>query len=159
MSGARTSGRPHLLGDDRMQRKNSKGFTLVELIIVVLIIALLASVGYPMYTGQVRKTNRLDAQGQMQEFAAQMEQYRSQHFSYEDATMALVPALAANPLYNFALAPAPLDQTYTLTATPVAGTVMDGEGVMIINNQGQTCWVKGAAACDPTDPTQAWGKH
>ncbi len=139
-----------------MQRNNNKGFTLVELMVVVLIIAILAAVGYPMYTGQVKKTNRLDAQGQMQEFAAQMEQYRSQHFSYEGATLALVPALAANGLYNFALTPNPLDQNFTLTATPVAGTVMAGDGVMIINNQNQTCWVEKAAVCDPADPTQAW---
>jgi len=140
--------------------KKNKGFTLVELMITVLIVSILAAIGYPMYTGQVKKTRRADAQGQMHAFASAMEQYRSQHFSYEDATIALVmPSLAASDAYVFVLPPPvpPLDQSYTLTATPIAGTVLDGDGVLIINSQGQTCWVEGAAVCDPTDPTQAWG--
>lgn len=140
-----------------MSRKRASGFTLIELMIVVAIIAILAAVAYPSYTAQVRSTNRSEMQGMMQDFAVTMEQYRSQHFNYTGATIAaLDEKLDADYRYTAVLTPDPLVQDWVLTVTPTAGTVQDGDGVMKLDSQGQTCYVYQTNSCTLGDASQAW---
>jgi len=54
--------------------KKVKGFTLVELMIVVAIIGILASVGYPAYTNAVKKGNRADGIDSLLSLAGRMEE-------------------------------------------------------------------------------------
>jgi type IV pilus assembly protein PilE len=50
-------------------RKRAAGLTLVELMITLAILAIIASVGYPMYTAQVLKARRADARAGVMELA------------------------------------------------------------------------------------------
>jgi prepilin-type N-terminal cleavage/methylation domain-containing protein len=50
-------------GDPPMQRKNQKGFTLMELMVVIVIVAILAAVAVPLYINYVRDAARTEARG------------------------------------------------------------------------------------------------
>lgn len=62
--------------------KNNKGFTLVEMMITIGIIAILASIAYPSYVGNVKKSRRVEAQSALQQIATLQEQYFSETGSY-----------------------------------------------------------------------------
>lgn len=127
-----------------------KGFTLVELLIAVVIIGILAAVGYPMYTAQVERTNRSTVQGQMMAAATALETYKSQNFSYKNATLAnLAGKLNTNKFYAASLTIGADNQSYDLLVTPKSGTIMDGSGALKLDEEGQTCW----APSDDTDCT------
>ena len=65
-----------------MPRKLQTGFTLVELIIVVAIISILASIAIPAYNGYVETSKRSDAQASLMALAIAQEKYRAQCPSY-----------------------------------------------------------------------------
>ena len=52
-----------------------KGLTLVELMVVVAVMAVIASIAYPLYTNQVQKTRRADAKVALHEIALAQERY------------------------------------------------------------------------------------
>jgi len=64
-----------------------KGFTLVELMIVVAIIAILAAVAIPQYTDHVLKARLVDATSQLAGYKTQMEQFYSDNRTYANATV------------------------------------------------------------------------
>ncbi|MGV6815813.1 MAG: type IV pilin protein [Thiotrichales bacterium] len=55
----------------------SRGFTLVELMIVLAILSVLASIAYPSYTQYVQRTNRVEAVSLLLEAASRQERYYS----------------------------------------------------------------------------------
>lgn len=64
------------------RRSKHAGFTLIELMIVVAIVAILAGIAYPSYRDHVRKTARKEALGQMLSLSQRMEKIRAQTYSY-----------------------------------------------------------------------------
>jgi len=58
-----------------MRTGRNHGFTLIELMITVAIVAILAAVGYPSYTNHVKKGNRRAAQAQMLDIANRQQQF------------------------------------------------------------------------------------
>lgn len=129
-----------------------RGFTLIELMIVVAIIAILAAIAYPSYTQYKIRTNRVDVQTELMRVAGRMQSYKLVNNSYSGATLGGVGGNANYPssgtaFYTVVLAVDADNQGYTLTATPVAATVQNGDGVVCLNQDGQKYWVKGVATC------------
>lgn len=58
-----------------MKARSSRGFTLIELMITVAIVAILAAVAYPSYTDHVRKAARRAAQAEMMDIANREQQF------------------------------------------------------------------------------------
>jgi type IV pilus assembly protein PilE len=107
-----------------------RGFTLIELMIVVAIVAILASIAYPSYQEQVRRTNRSEAQQFLIDLANRQEQYLMDARAYGTlAQLGMTVPDRVNQFYTVTVAPnngAP--PTYLLTATPRAGTMQAADG-------------------------------
>ncbi len=61
-----------------------RGFTLIELMIVVAIVGILSAVAYPMYTDQVRKGRRAEARAALMNLLLQQERYMTQRNTYKE---------------------------------------------------------------------------
>jgi len=69
-------------------KKHNRGFTLIELMIVIGIIGLLAGIGYPAYSNAVKKANRADGIDSLLSLAGLMEEYYMNNDTYKNATIA-----------------------------------------------------------------------
>ncbi|MEI1688449.1 type IV pilin protein [Acinetobacter baumannii] len=147
-----------------------KGFTLIELMIVVAIIAILAAIAYPSYQEYIRRTKRVEMQATLQQIAMQIQRYKIANFKVTGATssdlnIATSYPMQGTPLYIVNLAPVTAGalnaETWILTATPIVNTTQSGDGHIVLNYRGERCWTKGTdinngAACVPS-ATSNWG--
>ena len=99
--------------------RSTRGFTLIELMIVIAVIAVLASIALPAYTEQVRKSRRSDALSNISQVALQLEKWRASNPSYSDYK---VPPELSTTFYTVALASGATGSAYTITATPKSGS-------------------------------------
>jgi type IV pilus assembly protein PilE len=104
------------------------GFTLIEIMIVVVIVAILTGIALPAYQQYARKAKRADAHSALLRIATLQEKFFSNNNQYATSTVAL--GYAANPAASnegywaitIATAGAP-PMSYTLTAAPAGGHV------------------------------------
>ena len=83
--------------------KKRSGFSLLELLVVLVIVGILASVAYPSYVDSVRKANRSEAIAELQNILAAQERYFLANRTYaKDLTLLGYPA--GGTLDNFTLA-------------------------------------------------------
>lgn len=119
-------------------KKQMHGFTLVELMIVVAIIAILASVALPSYQSQIRDGRRADAAAVLMQARQQMERHYSKNYTYV-SPMGL-PTQSPNDggatAYYTISSGSLSDSTYTLTATPTGSQAGDRCGALTINQAG-----------------------
>lgn len=130
-----------------------KGYTLIELMMVVVIIGVLAAIAYPSYQSYVQRAKRADVQSEMMQIAQRLQSYYAINHNYtaakldNGATTKDYPS-SGTALYLITLLPS--GQTYTLQAEPKASQA--GNGTLVLNSLGQKCWIKGSN-CVPSAST------
>ena len=109
-----------------------KGLTLVELMVVVAVMAIIATVAYPLYTAQVQKSRRADAKIALEMVAAAQERFFTLNGSYADNLAALdvsaeIQGGASNEgYYDISLARPAIDQ-FTATADIDSGAAQSSD--------------------------------
>jgi type IV pilus assembly protein PilE len=127
----------------RMSRKTaSRGFSLVELVVVVAVAAVLVAIAYPSYVNYRIRVNRAAAQS----FLIQLAQRQHLHFLDARAFTANLARLGASPvppeIASYYLIPDPVidnaasPPVFTLTALARAGTVQAKDGDLSLNSSG-----------------------
>mgnify|MGYP001547372183 CR=1 FL=1 len=120
-------------------RSSARGFTLLELMIVVAIIAILTAIAYPSYTHHIIKTRRAAATACLSEYSNYMERFYTTNLAY---TAAVDPGLDCestaqtgnNYGYTLTIPDASHD---TISATPKGPQVADTEcGTLTLNQTG-----------------------
>ena len=103
-----------------------RGFTLMELMIVVAIVGILSAIAIPSYQESVRKSRRAEARAQLLEVAQYMQRFYSQNDSFaaaKDGTAVAIPS----DLAKVPRATASGNQSYDISyTTPVAGGTNPG---------------------------------
>ncbi|MDD2701394.1 MAG: type IV pilin protein [Sideroxydans sp.] len=100
--------------------KQQNGFTLIELMIVVAIIAILTSVALPAYQDYVIRSRLTEAVSNLSDARIKMEQFYQDNLKYGDAGGAVCPAtIPASSAYFTYACSTPTTNTYTITATGI----------------------------------------
>ncbi|HET7728884.1 MAG TPA: type IV pilin protein [Usitatibacter sp.] len=123
--------------------KRARGFTLIELVVVVAIIGILVAIAVPSYNNHMRKARRAEAQTYLMDIANLQQQYLLDARTYALGAGALTalnkaPPSSVSNFYNVVVSPdAPtIPPTFLITATPKTGP-QQGDGVLTVDNTGR----------------------
>ena len=110
-------------------RFRGSGFTLIELMMVVAIIAILAAIAVPAYSNYVKRSRIIDGTTKLGDYRSKMEKYFMDNRTYLAGATCGVPAPGASASDSFSLScgpPVPTATSYTLVATGIAAKGMAG---------------------------------
>ena len=121
---------------------NNKGFTLIELMIVVAIIGVLAAIAYPSYENYIIKSKRADMMTELQNVASELQSRKLAQGKYSDALKTGLTGeypRQGTALYEVTITPSPLTDKWTITSTPKTTMRMKGDGTLTLDYQGVKC--------------------
>jgi type IV pilus assembly protein PilE len=121
--------------------KQARGFTLIEIMIVVVIIAILAAIAIPSYQSQLRKGRRADTQAFMMDIAQRQAQYLLDARQYAvgvDAikTLGMQAPTSVSDFYTVTVAAGATNPSYAITAAPIAGKAQVADGSLSLDSSG-----------------------
>ena len=147
-----------------MKKISIRGFSLLELMIVVVVLGLLAAVAYPSYTDQIRKGRRNDGRSALMTTAQAMERYFTENSTYNGpalgATSSIGRTSSQEGYYTISFDSAPTGGSvcgttdtsstsataYRICATPTGAQATDSCGTLSISSTGvktptsSGCW-------------------
>jgi type IV pilus assembly protein PilE len=148
-------------GGQAMSRNGNAGFTLIELMIVVVIVAILATIAVPVYSDYVRRSQLTEAFNNLSDLQVKMEQYFQDNRNYGNTGGTTCTNAAAAPSWAFPAQPAgaryftygclltgasgTVNQGYTLTASGTAMAAIGHAFTLNSNNGRSTTTFKGSA--------------
>lgn len=134
--------------------KHKRGFTLIELMIVITIVAILAAIAYPSYQNYILKSRRVDAEGNLLELGQYLERYFTENGRYDQDRGGTAVSLPFNKspkegtatFYNLAFtAGEPTATTFELSASPAGSQAEDTDcGVLSLDHTGTKCILNGS---------------
>jgi type IV pilus assembly protein PilE len=146
------------------------GFTLIELMIVLVVAAILAAVAIPLYLNQVRESRRTDARSALLDLAGREERYFATNNAYTNDSTQLGyttagdtwPQTIGSGYYQIAQPTVPAAgitaPSYSITATPVAGSPQAADTTcasFTVTSTGQESALNSASA---DESSTCWGQ-
>lgn len=139
----------HVSAHKRNDAPRTAGFTLVELVIVMAVLAILSAIAIPNYSEYVMRGHRAAAQSYISDVASRQAQFFLDRRAYAATVAALnlaVPPDIANRYNVVIVANAGPPATFTVTATPMGTQLNDRCGALTIDQAGAKtaaatrCW-------------------
>ncbi len=112
-----------------MQKVVQKGFTLIELMIVVSVIGVLMTLAYPSYSSHMQKVRRHDARDALLQLAENQEKQYLINRTYSNTFADISPGKTTSPNDMYNLSVVSDGATFTVTAVAVAGAGQSGDPV------------------------------
>ncbi len=132
-----------------IRRSKMRGITLLELMIVVVIVGLLASIAYPSYKSQVYKTRRADGKSQLMLTAQALQRCYTRSATYVGCANVAFPVTSPDGHYSVTAGGGGVTASaYTLIAAPVGDQAKDTKcGSLSLTSTG----VQGSTGSLPAD--------
>jgi len=135
--------------------RSTKGFTLVELLIAIAILAIIMGIAIPSYTNYVLESGRADAKNLLMQASQTMERCFTRYSAYNDGNCPLQAGdtvMSENEKYELSVAVTAT--TFDLTAAPQGSQTKDTDcGSFALDETGQ----RGiSASSDPDDIAECW---
>ncbi|MDM0012058.1 type IV pilin protein [Variovorax sp. J22P168] len=141
-------------GKRRSGRRPARGFTLIETLIVLALLAVLAAVALPIYDDTIRRGRRSEARGTLLQAAHWLERFATANGTYPGEASHLPGAFRTTSFASYRIAYEPRDAQgsgYTLTALPLGAQATDRCGGFTLDDAG----VRGLTVADASDSLKA----